>query len=229
MYNWGLCFLCENSVLAAVNLLTLQTLTPDLLPAALDLDRICLGGLWTEAGYEREIASPNSDLFILQPQIVQPQALNREPQPAQPRNPQPLKPSPIVALGCLWAILEEAHITVLAVHPDYQRQGLGQALLWALLASAQQRGLEWATLEVRESNDGARSLYEKFGFQTVGKRRKYYPETGEDALILWRRGLQDPDFIFTLENWRQQVGDRLQRQGWQLIPAADLTAQTPPI
>jgi ribosomal-protein-alanine N-acetyltransferase len=119
-------------------------------------------------------------------------------------------------MGCLWAILEEAHITILAVHPHYQRQGLGQALLLALLMVASDRGLERATLEVRASNQPAVSLYEKFGFKTAGWRRRYYQDTGEDALILWRGDLQDPEFSQTLADWERQIRGRLGAAGWKL-------------
>lgn len=115
----------------------------------------------------------------------------------------------LIGIGCLWSILEEAHITILAIHPDYQGQGFGQALLYALLKSAYQRKLEWATLEVRSSNLTAISLYQKFGFQEAGRRRGYYQESGEDALILWRGGLQKPEFEQDLDRWEREIRDRL--------------------
>ncbi|HEY9644649.1 MAG TPA: ribosomal protein S18-alanine N-acetyltransferase [Coleofasciculaceae cyanobacterium] len=177
-----------------MNFLVLLPLTIDLLPKAVALDQRCLGGLWTLEGYQREIDSLNSDLWVLQPEGAD---------------------EDIIGLGCLWAILEEAHITVLAIDPRYQRQGLGQVLLFSLLASAHQRGLEWATLEVRASNQAAVSLYRKFGFEEVGKRRSYYQDNGEDALILWRKGLQHSEFAQVLEEWQEQVSDRLTRSGWE--------------
>lgn len=187
----------------SVNVLKLQPLTPALLSSAVELDRLALGGLWTQDGYQRELDSPNSDLLILVPST------------------EPPKPQPIIALGCLWAILEEAHITILAVRPQYQRQGLGQALLVALLAAARSRHLEWATLEVRPSNYAAIALYQKHGFSEVGRRRHYYADTGEDALILWRKGLHHPEFLETLEQWRSQVRDRLKTSGWRLAEDLD--------
>ena len=97
----------------------------------------------------------------------------------------------------------------MAIHPDYQSQGFGQALLYALLKSAYQRKLEWATLEVRSSNLVAISLYQKFGFQEAGRRRGYYQDSGEDALILWRGGLQKPEFKQDLAKWEREIRDRL--------------------
>ena len=175
--------------------LAIAPLTEAFLPEAVALDQRCLGGLWTEDGYRRELDSPNSDLLMLQQVGAETQ--------------------PIIGLACLWAILEEAHITVLAIDPLYQRQGLGQAILWMLLTAAWKRGLEWATLEVRPSNQAAIGLYRRFDFQDVGHRRKYYAD-GEDALILWRKGLQSPAFPQHLQQWRQEIELGLERSGWQL-------------
>jgi [ribosomal protein S18]-alanine N-acetyltransferase len=116
----------------------------------------------------------------------------------------------------LWAIADEAHITLLAVHPDYRRQGLGQALLIEMLASAWRRELNWATLEVRVSNQTAIALYQQFGFQEAGRRKRYYQDNDEDALILWRNGLRHPDFAQGLRQWRRTTGQRLQQSGWQM-------------
>jgi len=187
-----------------LTLLELKHLMPDQLDAVLKLDQLCFSGLWTREGYERELESPNSDLLAL---FV------------------PVGTDSLLGLGCLWAILEEAHITILAVHPRYRRQGLGIALLVALLTTAFDRGLERATLEVRASNSSALSLYDKFGFKTAGRRRRYYQDTGEDALILWRGGLQHPEFQQTLASWHREAGDRLTGAGWDLQNPKRLTME----
>ncbi|RMH73072.1 MAG: ribosomal-protein-alanine N-acetyltransferase [Cyanobacteria bacterium J007] len=186
--------------------LELQPLCENLLPAVVALDRLALGGLWTLEGYARELDSPNSDLLVLR----------AAPTPERP------EPPPLVGLACLWSILEEAHITLLAIDPHYRRQGFGQTLLYALLDRAWKRQLEWATLEVRFSNRAALSLYQQFGFTQVGIRRGYYKETGEDARILWRSGLKQPDFPETLAQWQSQIHDRLARSHWSLSLPDDL-------
>ncbi len=178
-------------------------LSADLLPAAVALDQRCFGGLWTLEGYRRELESPNSEMFVIKPSPSE--AADSE-----------SRPPALLGLGCYWAILEEAHITILAIAPEYQRQGLGQTLLLALLASAHQRGLERATLEVSESNPAALALYQKYGFTEVGRRRRYYAATGEDALILWQGKLHYPGFSQKLDQWRSDVGDRLRQFGWHL-------------
>ena len=95
--------------------------------------------------------------------------------------------SVVVGYAGLWAIKPEGHITNVAVHPDYRRRGIGSKLLEDLLKQSQERfGLKDFTLEVRMSNIDAIKLYSRFGFKYAGKRKAYYRDTNEDALILWR-------------------------------------------
>jgi len=85
---------------------------------------------------------------------------------------------------CLWEIGDELHVTNIAVHPGLRRRGLARRLLGAVLDDGRNRRLRAVTLEVRPTNDEARALYESFGFRVVGRRRGYYYDTGEDALIM---------------------------------------------
>lgn len=164
------------------------------IPAVLDLDQRCLGGLWTRSGYQRELESPNSDLLVLAAAahlaaLTPPQVETR----ADVR---------LLGVGCLWAILEEAHITTLAIEPAQQGKKLGQLLLTELLLQGYQRGLTRATLEVRTSNERALNLYQKFSFQEAGQRKRYYSD-GENARILWRSGLQSEDFLHQVNEGRR--------------------------
>lgn len=81
-------------------------------------------------------------------------------------------------------VLGESDMMNLAVHPDYQRQGIGEALVLALMEGLKAQGSHCLTLEVRASNDPAKHLYEKLGFQVAGRRRNYYRSPREDADIL---------------------------------------------
>lgn len=85
---------------------------------------------------------------------------------------------------CLWEIADELHITNIAVHATCRRQGIGRELLRGVLDDARQRKLRLVVLEVRPSNTEARTLYETFGFRIIGRRRGYYYDTGEDALVM---------------------------------------------
>jgi ribosomal-protein-alanine N-acetyltransferase len=90
----------------------------------------------------------------------------------------------LIGYICLWEVADEVHVTNVAVHPDLRRRGVGRALLSAVLDDARQRKLRLVVLEVRPSNVEALGLYESFGFRVVGRRRGYYYDTGEDALVM---------------------------------------------
>ena len=90
----------------------------------------------------------------------------------------------VVGYLCLWEVAGELHITNIAVHPTVRRQGIARTLLGGVLDDARQRGLRIVVLEVRPSNAEALGLYDSFGFRVVGRRRGYYYDTGEDALVM---------------------------------------------
>ncbi len=90
----------------------------------------------------------------------------------------------VIGYAGSWVLFGEAHITTLAVHPDYRRAGTGSALLTSLMEAAYKLGACQVFLEVRDSNGAARTLYEKYGFKIKGIRKKYYLD--EDALIMTR-------------------------------------------
>jgi len=88
---------------------------------------------------------------------------------------------------CVWEIADEVHVTNVAVHPSRRRQGIARGLLTGLLAEAQAHDVRLVVLEVRPSNREAIALYESFGFRVTGRRRGYYYDTGEDALVMETR------------------------------------------
>ena len=89
-----------------------------------------------------------------------------------------------VAYGGMLTVLDEGQITNIATLPDYRRRGFAAEVLTALLAGARSRRLAFVTLEVRESNAPAIALYEKFGFAVVGRRKNFYTEPVEAALVM---------------------------------------------
>ena len=91
-----------------------------------------------------------------------------------------------------WRVLDELHINNLAVLPEMRRQGIGTRLLEFVLQNGAELGARRATLEVRRSNEAARSLYERFGFTVAGVRAAYYSKPVEDALVLWREDFSPP-------------------------------------
>ena len=96
----------------------------------------------------------------------------------------------VVAYGGIWVILEDSHITTIAVDPEFRGKRLGEVMLLHLIDEAIHRGAAWLTLEVRESNTVAQQLYRKYGFTTVTMRRGYYSDDNESALVMWAGSLK---------------------------------------
>lgn len=91
----------------------------------------------------------------------------------------------VIGYAGMWVLIDEAHVTNIAVHPDFRRRGIGEKLLKELITRAASRGARRLTLEVRPSNEAAQRLYTKFGFEPKGVRKGYYTDNREDAIIMW--------------------------------------------
>ncbi len=104
----------------------------------------------------------------------------------------------VLGYAGVWLVLDEAHITAIAVDPARRGGGLGKRLLYHLLLSCQGLGARWATLEVRVDNEVALKMYRRFGFARIGVRKGYY-ESGHDAVIMWAGNLQSRSFAARLE------------------------------
>ncbi len=96
----------------------------------------------------------------------------------------------IVGYAGFWKICDEGHITNVAVHPDYRRNGIAKKLVTKLINYAKKNEIEKMTLEVRTGNTAAIELYSKFGFKPGGLRKEYYEDNLEDALIMWKDDVQ---------------------------------------
>ena len=138
----------------------LQLLTPADLEACLSLDHAALNGLWNREQWLKELQEPQRLCIGL------------------------LEHGQLLAMACGWLVVDELHITAVAVMPQRRRQGLGHRVLQGLLEEASRRGAIHATLEVSSSNQAAAGLYARSGFATAGIRRRYY-RNGDDALIQW--------------------------------------------
>ena len=95
----------------------------------------------------------------------------------------------IAAYAGSWISFEEAQVTNVAVHPDYRGQGIGTELFARLIEELKRHDVTAVTLEVRPSNEAALRLYEKFGLKSVGRRKGYYIDNGEDAIIMWNTNI----------------------------------------
>ena len=129
------------------------------LEACVELDKSALNGLWSKAQWKKELSNPRSLCLG---------AINS---------------SELIGFVCALEISNELDILSIAVNPIHQKQGLGEMILRAVVSKAQFKGIKKITLEVKENNYIAISLYRKIGFKTAGKRIKYYKD-GSNALIL---------------------------------------------
>ncbi|UCF62476.1 MAG: ribosomal protein S18-alanine N-acetyltransferase [Anaerolineaceae bacterium] len=144
----------------------------DDLPVVLQIDRMSFPLPWPERSYRYELTkNPASSLLVAEIDGIVPNEV-------------------IGFIGC-WLIADEVHISTIAVHPYYRRQGVGEKLLLTVLGWAVDQGAQIATLEVRVSNHIAIDLYRKQGFIIEGKKTGYYRDNNEDAYQMILEGLPD--------------------------------------
>jgi [ribosomal protein S18]-alanine N-acetyltransferase len=117
----------------------------------------------------------------------------------------------LVGYAGLWLMVDEAHVTTIAVHPKYRGEGLGELLLLQMIDTALEIGARWLTLEVRKSNEIAQALYRKYTFKEMGVRRRYYSDDGEDALVMWTDAIDSPTFTEAAARNRAILEARLAR------------------
>ncbi len=90
----------------------------------------------------------------------------------------------VVGMIVGWMLVDEMHIATIATHPDFRRQGIARKLLSHTLSYAIDEGAQSSFLEVRESNLAAQEMYHQFGYQATGRRRRYYRDNDEDAILM---------------------------------------------
>jgi len=95
----------------------------------------------------------------------------------------------LVGYAGAWQIIDEAHMTTIAISPEFKRKKIGESLLIKILEDCYKNGIKYITLEVRVSNTPAIKLYEKYGFKSLGERKGYYQNNNEDALIMWTENI----------------------------------------
>ncbi len=154
----------------ATNDLILRAMTLDDVPAVAAIDRALFPLPWSEGSFRSDL-TVNSAANLIVAERTDGHA------------------AAIAGYIGYWLVIDEAHLSTLAVVPDLRRRGIGERLLGEAMRRAVRQGAEMMTLEVRVSNDVARRLYEKHGFHLVGRRRHYYRDNLEDALLMTRDDL----------------------------------------
>ena len=149
-----------------------------------EIEKQCFTDLWPEDSFERELSNTKVAFYFAAH----------------------LKGRIIGYMGA-WLILDEVHITTLAVDPAFQNEKVGSLLVLHLMKAAVEKGVRWATLEVSEKNLAAIKVYDRFGFIQIGVRKEYY-NNGTNALVLWAGHLQKSSYREKLEKVESELFDR---------------------
>jgi ribosomal-protein-alanine N-acetyltransferase len=146
--------------------LRFQDLTPEAIPAILAIEQESNSSPWSEKSFRNELDNPHKIFLVA---YVDGQ---------------------VVGYGGIWLVVDEAHVTNIAVSPPNRKLGIGRRLMVKLLQGAQEAGMTCSTLEVRASNTAAIDLYLQLGYQETARRKRYYPDNQEDAVVMWLYDLQ---------------------------------------
>jgi ribosomal-protein-alanine N-acetyltransferase len=162
----------------------------------MEIDTLSFPLPWSPTSYRYELTQNSNSHFVVAVAGGEPPAgSHKEPEGLVERlnpshwfrpAPSPTPPSRrnVVGYGGFWFIVDEAHISTIAVHPDWRGQGVGEILFVNMLEQALDLGALTATLEVRVTNAPAQALYRKYEFEQTGRRKRYYRDNGEDALLM---------------------------------------------
>ena len=140
------------------------------IPAVVALDRISFALPWPERSFRFELTdNPASRCWVYEVD------------------------GKIAGMIVAWLLVDEAHVATISTHPDYRRRGIARELLTYALRYMAREGAVTSFLEVRVSNTSAQEMYRSFGYEATGRRKKYYKDTGEDAILMT---------LNTLERWK---------------------------
>lgn len=134
--------------------------TEEYLDKIVEIENECFSIPWSKKSFEGELKNPNAYYFVA------------------------MIEDEVVGYGGMWYIINEAHITNIAVSPKHHRKNIGSEILKAILNESENLEIIGVTLEVNENNIPAIKMYEKFGFENEGLRKNYY-ENNENAIIMW--------------------------------------------
>ncbi|KJF25896.1 hypothetical protein TZ02_16945 [Clostridium aceticum] len=133
------------------------------IPSVVEIEKQCFPIPWTRGAFETELKKNKLALYMVATWEGQ-----------------------VAGYGGIWMVVDEGHITNIAVHPNFQGRRIGEEIVRALMKEVGTKRIDRITLEVRKSNMIAQNLYKKLGFVACGIRPGYYSDNGEDALIMWK-------------------------------------------
>ena len=147
--------------------MNIRRMTLDDIPAVVALDKLSFTLPWPERSFRFELTdNPASYCWVVE------------------------LDGKIVGMVVAWLLVDEAHVATIATHPEHRRQGIAQELLTYTLRYMSKEGAVTSFLEVRENNHAAQEMYRKFGYEVSGRRKRYYKDTDEDAILMTLTGLE---------------------------------------
>ena len=195
------------------------------IPRVIEIEKLAYTTPWPPSAYRKELQDNQHAHYI----VVRDMLLDAQP-PVQvdtveaQRRPFPLslfatrpaatsaEASSIVGFAGLWLMIDEAHVTTIANHPDYRGRSIGELMLCSLIDIAYHIGARAVSLEVRVSNAVAQNLYRKYGFKEAGIRRRYYSDNHEDALIMWTDDINSPSYREQFARLKAALYSKIQEQ-----------------
>jgi ribosomal-protein-alanine N-acetyltransferase len=178
--------------------------------AVVELDTLSFPTPWPARTYRYEIANNDRSTMI----VLEVGNAARSPNGSGISNwlkrisgEEPIHPS-LIGFSGMWHIADEAHVSTIAVHPAWRGYRLGELLLWNMVYRAIQNDAKLVTLEVRVGNQIAQSLYRKYDFEIMGRRKGYYRDNGEDAYMMGVTPLDD-EYRRKLIRYGRELAQRL--------------------
>ena len=147
--------------------MNIRRMTLEDIPAVVELDHLSFTLPWPERSFRFEVTdNPASRCWVFE------------------------MDDRIAGMIVVWLLVDEAHVATISTHPNHRRQGIAKKLLTYALRYMSKEGAVTSFLEVRENNLAAQEMYRKFGYEAVGRRKRYYKDTGEDAILMTLNGLE---------------------------------------
>lgn len=167
-----------------------------------EIEREIFATPWPRNAYYRELASRASAHYVV---LRQEGEIERPGGPPMVAHRIPDFDPTILGYGGMWRMYDEAHVTTIGVRKDLQHHGYGRILFAGLVQAAYDMGGKWVTLEVRTTNENAMKMYEAFGFKVIGRRKGYYTDNGEDAIVMWSDSIHSPRFRKAFEQNLERI------------------------
>ncbi len=175
----------------------------------MEIEQISFPSPWSRRAFRYEIAeNEHSTMLVVRPAPSSRGWLSR----VQDRL-NLFRPGTVLGYAGFWLLVDDIHISTIAVQPQWRGRGLGELLMISVLDRGAELNARRATLEVRVSNLAAQGLYEKYGFAIATRRKRYYVDNNEDAYIMATLPFETAEFQANLRRRRSQLYARLQVEG----------------